>query len=66
MQFRDDLMNGLVQRFSRRSSAILFCIVPAALLAVTVVQNYPPIRPADANSPTLIWDIDLKLANALP
>ena len=59
-------MNGLVQRFSRRSSAIVFCIVPAALLAVTVVQKYPPIRPADANSPTLIWDIDLKLANALP
>jgi hypothetical protein len=26
----------------------------------------PPVRPSDADSPVLIWDIDLRLANALP
>src|SRR5216117_1935992 len=39
---------------------------PAVLLAVDLVTKHPPVRPADADSPTLIWDIDLKLANALP
>jgi Inositol hexakisphosphate len=34
--------------------------------AVPLVQRNPPIRPSDADSPVLIWDIDLKLANALP
>src|SRR5947199_459240 len=44
----------------------VFTFAPAVLLAVDLVTKHPPIRPADANSPTLIWDIDLKLANALP
>jgi protein-tyrosine phosphatase len=30
------------------------------------VQKNPPVRPADADSPLLIWDIDLKLAENLP
>ena len=30
------------------------------------MQKNPPVRPSDADSPVLIWDIDLKLANALP
>jgi hypothetical protein len=30
------------------------------------VQKNPPVRPADADSPLLIWDIDLKLAKNLP
>jgi hypothetical protein len=34
--------------------------------AVPLVQRNPPIRPADAVSPALIWDIDLRLAKALP
>jgi len=34
--------------------------------AVPLVQRNPPIRPADAGSPALIWDIDLRLAKALP
>jgi hypothetical protein len=34
------------------------------LLAVTLVQKNPPVRPA--GSPLLIWDIDLTLAKALP
>src|SRR5947199_1692374 len=43
-----------------------FLLVPAALVAATLVQKNPPVRPADADSPVAIWDIDLKLANALP
>jgi protein-tyrosine phosphatase len=30
------------------------------------VEKNPPVRRSDADSPVLIWDIDLKLANALP
>jgi len=38
----------------------------AVLLSATLPQKHAPFRPADADSPVLIWDIDLKLANALP
>ena len=52
---------------SRRPPFVFgFLLVPAALLAGTLVQRNPPVRPADANSAVTIWDIDLKLANALP
>src|SRR6266566_4830951 len=44
----------------------VFTFAPAVLLAVDLVTKNPPVRPADADSPMLIWDIDLKLANALP
>jgi len=44
----------------------VFTFAPAVLLAVDLVPKNPPVRPGDADSPTLIWDIDLKLANALP
>jgi inositol hexakisphosphate len=50
--------------FFVRSLGVL--LVPVALLADTLVQKNPPRRPADADSPVAIWDIDLKLANALP
>jgi hypothetical protein len=44
-----------------------FSVAPAALWsAVPLMQKNPPVRPSDADSPVLIWDIDLKLANALP
>ena len=52
-----DLMNFVVRSF---------LLVPAALVAATLVQKNPPVCPADADSPVAIWDIDLKLANALP
>ncbi len=48
-----------------RVVSVLF-VVPAALFAVALVQRNPPLRPADAESPTLIWDVDLKLASTLP
>ncbi len=59
-------MNVFVRPFSGRLFALGVLVVPPALLAVTLVQKDPPARPADADSPRAIWDIDLKLANALP
>jgi protein-tyrosine phosphatase len=35
-------------------------VIPAAAFSATFVQKNPPVRPADADSPILIWDIDLK------
>ena len=58
-------MNFVVSS-SRSSFVFGFLFVPAVLLAATLVQKNPPVRPADADSPVAIWDIDLKLANALP
>src|SRR6266536_2262572 len=56
--------------FARSSSkwpfAFVVLLVSAALLEATLVQKNPPVRPADAESPVAIWDIDLKLANAFP
>jgi inositol hexakisphosphate len=51
-----------------RRPLIVFALfaTPAAIFSVTLVQQSPPVRPADANSPVLIWDIDLKLAKSLP
>jgi hypothetical protein len=45
-------------------SALL--LTPAVSFSATLVQKAPPVRPADANSPVLIWDVDRKLAAALP
>ncbi len=44
---------------------ILF-VVPVSLFGISLVERNPPVRPADAESPTLIWDVNLKLANTLP
>jgi hypothetical protein len=43
-----------------------FLLVSAALPAATLVQKNPPVRPADADSPVAIWDIDLTQAKSLP
>ena len=52
---------------SRRLRVVfVLLVVPVSLVAVSLVQRNPPFRPADAESPTLIWDVDLKLANTLP
>jgi hypothetical protein len=50
---------------SRRGFLALF-LAPAALFSATLVQKSPPIRPADADSPVLIWDVDPKLEKSLP
>jgi protein-tyrosine phosphatase len=59
-------MNFFVRSSSRQFFVFSFLLVPAALLAVDFLPKHPPMRPADANSAVAIWDIDLKLANALP
>jgi protein-tyrosine phosphatase len=41
-------------------------VIPAAAFSATLVQKNPPLRPADADSPVLISDIDPKLAKSLP
>ena len=41
-------------------------LTPAVSFSATLVQKNPPVRPADADSPMLIWDVDRKLAAALP
>jgi hypothetical protein len=59
-------MNLLICLSYRLRLVFVLFVVPAALLAVALVQKNLPVRPADAESPTLIWDVDLKLANTLP
>jgi len=45
-------------------SALL--LTPAVSFSAALVQKNPPVRPADADSPVLIWDVDRKRAAALP
>ena len=59
-------MTGFVCPPSRRLTVSSLILIPAAFLGATLVQKDPPVRPADADSAVAIWDIDLKLANALP
>ena len=59
-------MRSFFRSCGRRSFMLSFLPVPAALLAVTLVQKNPPVRPTDAESPVAIWDIDLNLAKDLP
>jgi protein-tyrosine phosphatase len=66
LQSDANFMNFSARQCDTRSLAFGFVFIPAALLAVTLVQKNPLVRPADADSPVAIWDVDLKLANALP
>jgi hypothetical protein len=52
----------------RRCRHIVFAIflAPATLWPATLTQKNPPIPPADADSPVLIWDVELNLATSLP
>jgi Inositol hexakisphosphate len=59
-------MSFLIPVFGSRWVCLVLLLAPAALFSATLVQKNPPVRPADADSAVLIWDIDLKLANALP
>jgi Inositol hexakisphosphate len=59
-------MNFVGSSSPNRLIAFALLFSPAGLLAFTFVANNPPVRPPDADSPVLIWDIDVKLANALP
>jgi hypothetical protein len=57
-------MNFIARPRGGRLGIFCFVFSPAVFLAVTLVQTNPPVRPAD--SPVMIWDIDLTLASALP
>src|SRR6266480_3224368 len=57
-------MNRFAHSSSRLRHTFGFVLVPAALLTAALAQNNQPPRSPDP--PVLIWDIDLKLANALP
>jgi hypothetical protein len=59
-------MNFVGSSSPTRLLAFALLFPPAGLLAFTFVAKNPPVRPPDADSPVLIWDIDLKQANALP
>jgi hypothetical protein len=59
-------MHFMIRSFASRFFMSGFLVVPAAVLAINLDQKHPPVRPAGADSPTLIWDVDLKLASALP
>ena len=57
-------MNRIAHSCSTRALIFSFVLMPAALLPATLAQNNQPPRSPDP--PVLIWDIDLKLGNALP
>jgi inositol hexakisphosphate len=59
---------GIRRVHPRRYCLLIFVLLlaPVALWSATLVQKNPPVRPADADSPVLIWDIDLNLAKSLP
>ena len=57
-------MNFIARLPGGQLGTFCFLFSPSIFLAVTLIQKNPPVRPAD--SPVLIWDIDLKLDKALP
>ena len=59
-------MSFVISPSGSRRYFLALLLAPAALFSATLVQKSPPIRPADADSPVLIWDVDLKLAKNLP
>ena len=59
-------MKFVASRSPNRLLAFALLLSPASLLASALVAKNPPVRPPDADSPVLIWDIDVKLANSLP
>jgi hypothetical protein len=59
-------MSFVISASGSRRVFLALLLAPAALLSATLVQKSPPVRPADANSPVLIWDVDPKLQKSLP
>src|SRR6266404_4593868 len=59
-------MSFVISPFGSRRVCLALLLVSAALFSATLVQKNPPVRPADADSPVLIWDVDPKLENSLP
>ena len=59
-------MNSDIYSSAGRQLALALLFFPTAALLAALGQKNPPVRPEDANSPVLIWDIDLKLDKSLP
>jgi hypothetical protein len=59
-------MSFVIPIFGSQWVYLVLFLAPVALFSDTLVQKNPPVRPADADSAVLIWDIDLKLAKNLP
>ncbi len=59
-------MNSDIYSSAGWQLALALLVFPTAAFSATLVQKNPPVRPADANSPVLISDIDPKLAKSLP
>ncbi len=59
-------MSFVTPVFASRRVWLVLLLAPAALFSATLVQKNPPVRPADTDSPVLIWDVDPKLAKSLP
>jgi hypothetical protein len=59
-------MSFVTPVFGSRVVWLVLLLAPATLFPDTLVQKNPPVRPADADSPVLIWDVDPKLAKSLP
>jgi len=59
-------MNLMSLPFAIRYLLSVLLLATGASFSATLAQNNPPMRPANADSPTLIWDVDVKLAKSLP
>ncbi len=59
-------MSFVISPFGSRRVCLALLLVSAARFSATLVQKNPPVRPADADSPVLIWDVDPKLEKSLP
>jgi Inositol hexakisphosphate len=59
-------MSFVIPLFGSRWVYLVLLLAPVALFSDTLVQKNPPVRPTDADSAVLIWDIDLNLAKNLP
>jgi len=59
-------MNLVISASGSRRGFLALLLAPAALFSAALVQKSPPVRPPDADSPVLIWDVDPKLEKSLP
>ncbi len=59
-------MNLVSLPFAIRYALSVLLLTPALSFSATLAQHNPPTRPANADSPILIWDTDVKLAKSLP
>src|SRR5436189_6309334 len=59
-------MNSDIYSSAGRQLALALVFFPTVALSAALVQKNPPVRPADADSPVLIWDVDPKLEKSLP